>query len=92
MPVGKASAVFPVLTMESAPAPLSVIVRAPVLVMLTVELFAPKVKVAGVAEVLSMSTAPSVVAVRALIVWLVPLRFSVAVSATASSGLRMIPP
>ena len=68
MPVGSVRAVLPVFTMESAPVPESVIVRAPVLVILTAELLAPKVKVAGVAEVLSITTAPSVVAVKALMV------------------------
>ena len=92
MPVGRVRAVLPVLTMESAPAPESVMVRAPVLVILTAELFAPKVKVAGVPEVLSMTTAPVVVAVNPVTVWLVPLRSTVLVSSVSTSGLKVRPP
>ena len=87
--------VLPALIMLKAPAPLSVIVRDPVEVAgfrFTTLSLAPKRKVAAVPEVLSMTTAPSVVAVREVIVCVVPLRFKVAVSEFTNSGLMISPP
>ena len=57
----------------------------------TAVLLAPKRKAAVVDEVLLMTTVPSVDAVRALMVWVVPFRSTVAVSVVATSGLMMRP-
>ena len=53
---------------------------------------APKRKAAAVDEVLSMRTVPSEDAVSALMVWVVPLRSTVAVSVVKTSGLMVRPP
>jgi hypothetical protein len=53
---------------------------------------APKRKVAADDEVLLIITVPSVDAVSALIVWVVPFRSTVAVSVVSNSGLMIRPP
>ena len=58
----------------------------------TAVLLAPKRKEAADDEVLLIITVPSVDAVSALIVWVVPLRSTVAVSVVATSGLMIRPP
>ena len=81
------AAAVPVLVIESAPAPESVMVNVPVAApKATAWLLAPKVSVTGVADVLSMKELPAEVAVSPLMVSLNPLRLRVAVAAAA--GLR----
>ena len=59
---------------------------------LTAESLAPKRKEAALVEVLLMTTVPSVVAVSALTVCVVPLRSTVAVSKATKSGEMSRPP
>ena len=88
-PAPKEAAAAPNFTKLKAPAPVLRTWWLPV--KLTSAPLAPKRKTAAAAEVLSTRAVPSVMAVKLVMVWVVPLRSTVAISEVRTSGLMMRP-